>query len=472
MDFPTAETMLREGARVQRVIFDVCGTLFVENTTTALLDHLAEQGGPRGGRIMMWHLLATLGRRLGALSPAAYMRVRVRGFRGIARNVLEREATRLVNERLALRPQAADLLCVAEESDRPYGYATLTLREIASAVRLRFGGTVLCASELAYDADDICLGRYENALHETDKTEALPSDWHAELDRTCFVTDDAQADHGLLQSASHTVVFPPDCGSKSGMGWTSSVPGTYYYATRYEYHFERMAHLLKFWGTYILAFAFMADGAVDLTRIALLLIAWLAIYDIKSRQNDAVAASETSGAERLKQRPLESSLSFFVPRVAFSVGAVALLVALNPAAGLYSAGLLVVLIICFSLHNLLAPRRRGISFYVLYLLKGALPLAAIPEAGVSTLYFTFCVLFAATYLPKYVLLKHETDEAAAERIKGKLILQPIVGKNLTLLLLSALDLRFLYVLVWVNVITAVEMVCRRLAAREGSRVHG
>jgi phosphoserine phosphatase len=458
------------GTDLKRMIFDVCGTLVVENTTVALLEQICTRGGPPARRIRGWHLVAAVGRRLGMLSPSAYMHTRIKGLRGVPRHVIEEEAARLVSEHLTERAIPVELLDLAKQRAIPFGYATYTLAEIVAAIQERFGGAVLCQSELAYDGSGLCTGHYLHSLHDDQKEACIPEEWKAHLREAGFVTDDENADQSLLRAVGYPLLLPPDPANAGAKGWAVSVPGVYYYTSRYRHQFERIIHLFKFWGTYALVFWLTSPTAIHPGCATLGLLAWLAIYDIGCRANDARASSEESGTERRKGFLTSGASLFMLTRLVWTTVCILGLSLWNPMAGMMSTVLLLVLGGVFWLHNRLTPKERSGTFYLLYLLKGAVFPAA---AGVTTfpplLYTAFCALFAMTYLPKYALSKRAQTWEAAEAVRNKLTLQPILGKNASLLLLSAFDIRFVPVLMWVDFATAAEFAFRRNASRKETR---
>ena len=455
-------------SHLKRMIFDVCGTLYVENTTLALLEHIATRGGSHAWRIRAWHVVAAAGRRLGMLSPAAYMHTRIRGLQGVQRRTVEETATRLVSEHFAERAIPVELLSLAKQRGIPFGYATYTLAAIVAAVQKRFGGAVLCQSELAYDESGRCTGRYKQSLHGDRKEACIPHEWKSLLQQTGFVTDDENADESLLQAVGYPLLMPPDEPRTRAHRWHESVPGVYYYTSRYRYYFERIIHLFKFWGTYALVFLLTSAVPLEPECAALALLAWMAVYDIGCRQNDTIAASEEHGTERHGGEVAIGSLRFILIRVVWAAAVSLCLFLLNFRAGVLMMGVLLLLGGVFLLHNRLAPRNRTGTFYLLYLLKGAVLPAAAATSAPPALYMAFCVLFAMTYVPKYALSKRAATGGAAEAVRNRRSLQPIIGKNVTFIVLSLFDIRFVPVLIWVDLTTATELAFRRNAKRRGN----
>lgn len=453
---------------IKRMILDVCGTLYAENTTVALLEQVCTRGGLHARRVHAWHLVAAIGRRLGVLSPAAYMRTRVKGLRGIPHDTIAAAARELVSEHLTKRDVPFELLDLAKQEGIPFGYATYTLGEIVEAIQERLGGAALCYSELAYDDSGRCTGRYKRALHGERKEACIPDDWKPHLRQTCFITDDGCADESLLRAVGYPLLMAPNRETPREPTWTASIPGMYYYRSRYRYAFERVIHLFKYWGTYALVFWLTSSEPLQPECALLALVAWMAVYDIGCKLNDVVASSEACGTERYGDSRGAGSLRFIVIRLAWVAACLLVLGLRNPMAALLMGGLLLALACVFALHNRLAPKNRAATFYLLYLLKGA-----VLPAGTMVLpparYTAFCALFAMTYVPKYALSKRAQTRDAAAAIRDKPILQPILGKNVTLLLLSLFDIRFVPALIWVDLTTAIELGFRRCAGHKETR---
>ncbi len=453
------------GSDLRLVVFDICGTLFVENTTIALIDHLTKDKGLSVvASYYFWKFIAGAGRRLGIISPSTHMRLRIRSLRGISKNDISSGCANLVNSILTSRDDVIALLREAKEEEIPYGYASYTLNEIAEAVAQKLGGMVLCSSTLEYDDSEICTGRYSLALHEYSKTKCMPDYYMNELNHTCYVTDDGVADRSILDSVGYPLLLKND--SAQDQLWP--FPGIYYYVSRYRHVSQRILHLLKFWGTYILALKM--DTSAELTPILITLgmLAWLAAYDVGCRHNDKRARHEAWSGERYINNIPESFFQSNLISLAWILFGLSGLLLINTLAGIAVFVLIAVLGCTFCLHNALQPRNRIATFFLLYLLKGALIPATLAHNPIPHLYLLFSALFAMSYLPKYALLKFAPTQKQAKDFQHWLILQPIIGKNIALILLSALDSHFLIVLVWVNLLTGAEYLLDRTRSKKGN----
>jgi hypothetical protein len=346
--------------------------------------------------------------------------------------------------------------------------------EIGNAVCGKFGGEILCASELDYSSTKICTGKYKNALHGKNKEICVPLDWQNNLHETCFITDDTNSDKSLLDAVSHPVyITPAKPASCKTNTLRRSFPGVYYYTSRYNHNYERIAHLFKFWGTYYLVLWLTAKDTIHFEYSILVFIAWLAIYDIGCKQNDILADAEKNGTRRKKCDSDKSILGFITPRIIWTAICIIILGLLNVTAGMCALILIIALSGVFTIHNSISPNNRGLTFFLLYLMKGIVPLFSVAATlPPSPIYFVFCLLFSLAYLPKYIFLKRSVTPQETEAIKNNLLLQPILWKNLLLAVLSVINIPFIFVMIWVDLITALEFLGQKLFVRKELYTNG
>ncbi len=454
-----------------RVVFDICGTLFIENTTIALLNQIASYGGIQSIQIVFWHIVAFLGKRLNLISPVEYMHIRIKGLCGVSKDVIANESKTLVYQYLHRRENAIDILTEVKRKEIEFGYATFTLKSIAQAVKDEYGGDILCARELDYNNLNICTGRYKTALNNCNKEKCLPENWKKNLDCICFITDDLVADKSMLQSVGYPVYMPLfKKQTKSKLKYLLySFPGVYYYSTRYDNLYKPFAHILKFWGSYLLTIQLTIPGQINFYYLLPSFIAYLAIYDIGCFQNDTKASFEDKGTTRNKVSYYDNSLAFFTSSFLWALLCLLIVFIMNIHVGLIVTSMFILLYTIFWLHNSLEPRQRILTFYLLYLIKGLVVLTAVVASLniIPVMYLIFCILFPLTYLPKYIHSKYKHSINKNINHFKKIILQPIIWKNIILVVLSMLNTHFLFVLIWMDLITLVEFLIGRCYANKG-----
>lgn len=452
--------LIKDKNYITRIIFDICGTIFIENTTVALLNQIASKNLLLFLKIRIWHTIAFIGLHLKLITPTKYMHLRIKGLQGLSKKIIKEEAEILVNKNLTERSPSIEILFLLKEHNIPFGYATFTIKDIAEAVNIKYGGIILCASELEYDHYNICKGKYKKALHNCKKEQYIPSDWKKELYNCCFVTDDIIADASILDSVGFPVYLPLNSLPRNKRPTLRhSFPSIYYYTTRYNNFCKSTAHILKFWGTYLLTLWLIAPGNIFPLYLPFAFLAFMAIYDIGCKENDIKALKEKNGRKRNTQNNNDTFLNFIVIRLLWIMVMLIPPFIINPTAGITITIYLSFLCLTFFIHNRLNPQLRIITFYALYLIKGLFPFIVIyPIIHIPVLYILFCICFAATYIPKYTYMKYNNIIKTNEHPVQKILLQPIVSKNIILIILSLVDIRFMTVLVWVNSITIIEFV--------------
>lgn len=190
------------------------------------------------------------------------------------------------------------------------------------------------------------------------------------------------------------------------------LPGGYYLATRYSTPLDRAGYLVKYWLPFpLFLHALQPDGRWWHWAQFLFLAAFMGVYDAGCLYNDAWSAdAEARPLRRGDGTPLPRArhLAF---RIAVAAAATALALATIAWSGgnvLAAALLLAALALVFSLHNALPERARIGTFTLLYLLKGGvflLPFCTLPPPDAQRPYLAFTALYAALYLPAYVLRK-------------------------------------------------------------------
>lgn len=473
-------TVERDG-QIEHIIFDICGTLFVESTTQALIMASARISWLQALQVLWWRLVACLGRRIGQLQSREHIAVLIRALRGLHRDQIHTIAKELVRGQLTQRDEVFQILAQARHMGLSIGYATYTLAEIAEACASAFGGSVLCASRLLYDKNHICTGTYASQLHGESKVAHLPVDWGAVLRSTTFVTDDAQADAALLQKARLPLVVPIDCSVRTATSFLLSLPGVYYYQTRYPHWVRACFHILKFWLPYVFILQWFYPETYNFLLLFLGFAGWLSVYDEGCLQNDRFAKHEQNGRDRMCFTH-DPGVRFHVVHALVVVGSVILASMVNVATGVGVGVLLMCLACVFWLHNRLPFAFRPATFISLYMLKGMVPLVGLYFVVPHWAYMAFALLFSFSYLPHYLWRKtsfyrwfrgivrknniepdvHAQEELVAGQHVGPFWLRPIFLKN-SILVLAYWNIVFFWIWCWVNVLTMLEYaICRHV----------
>ena len=210
MSAPVNSNALILPAGASLYLFDFCGTLFDSRTTQAFLVYMGRFAG-RAYRVrhaVRW-TAASLLRRVGLLSPPAYMRMRVRALKGVTAERIERGAEAFVRDLMnrRARTEILDALREVVRRGEPAVIVSFTLAEILAPFARQEGVDRTVASSLAYDARGRCTGRYARQLKLQGKRRALLERYDETTVRgACLVTDDADADRDLFEY----VRFPLD----------------------------------------------------------------------------------------------------------------------------------------------------------------------------------------------------------------------------------------------------------------------
>lgn len=244
------------------------------------------------------------------------------------------------------------------------------------------------------------------------------------------------------------------------------LPGAYYYSTRYARTNERVLHILKYWGAYVLLLAVLG---VDMrTYGAVLFLTWLAFmatYDVICRENDVWSVRDELYPCRREWSCDVSPALFFWIRVVWFCGLLVCL-ALSAGASVYPSLYLALIVVAIigAVHNRLREPWRPLTHAILYLAKGGVLMVAVLSAmdvGVIHRYILYTLLFNLSYFPSYTVrkvfgLSRQALRPAQIGLFRTLLLQPIVIKTIVLAGLALWDIRFLYLLVWVDVLTLIE----------------
>ena len=254
------------------------------------------------------------------------------------------------------------------------------------------------------------------------------------------------------------------------------LPGFYYYSTRYEWMFERIIHVLKYWLVFGILLSMLAGHDVRL-HVPALLVVWLAflnVYEIFCRQNDEESVVHEMLPVHRTWRAGVSEAVFVGCKILTGIVLLAVAAFLRGlSSALVLAGFLCGLSLCFLLHNRLKEAYRPVTHYLLYLSKGMVFLTVcfgcLDRPGLWT-YLVFVLGFSFSYLPNYCLRKcgGRTRESLGPETIGllrHLLVQPIVYKNVVLIGLLLRDVRLLAVIVWIDMLTLIEFGLRKRKER-------
>lgn len=129
-------------------------------------------------------------------------------------------------------------------------------------------------------------------------------------------------------------------------------------------------------------------------------LVYFLVYDYFSLQNDVVSLSETSGATRRSVATIDYQYIKYYWLLSFFL---VLFLPINLSSFIF--GLCIYYSLIFSLHNLLRPRLRPISYFFLYFGKHLFLL--LPFVLDYFYFLIFVAIYAFTYLPNYILKKFE-----------------------------------------------------------------
>ncbi|MBA4386547.1 MAG: hypothetical protein C0404_01120 [Verrucomicrobia bacterium] len=465
-------------------IFDFCGTLFDGNTTTAFLSFLRTKAPlPYAAGFYARWIAASFLRRLRLIPANDYMKIRIACLRGFSREWLQQQAAAFAEEYLpSIRKEAEWSLLQGKIADGSrVVIASYSLDIIVWACVGNLKLEHILAAELEFDSSGACTGRYGVMPHNEGKLHHLLAFYDKEeLRNSFYMTDDAVADSDLVGFVKHpSIIADATANGRESMlkGVLRCLPGVYYYATRYRRAFERAAHILKYWMTYaVLLYLISRDDMLH--QSVPCIVAWLAfmnIYDIFARENDTFAAKLEAHPTARTWPGRQGMAGFAVTKALFTAILLAAMYALSgPTACMSLAGLLLAVACIFAIHNRTASMLRIPTFFSLYISKG-LVFLVVCHASLTTLsiyeYLVFVLLFNLSYLPAYATQKltgrssHELTVRRLGLIRYLTIL-PLAYKNLLLCAGAFFYHNFLMVLLWINVLTALEWIGRLITARQ------
>lgn len=238
-------------------------------------------------------------------------------------------------------------------------------------------------------------------------------------------------------------------------------PGGYYLLTRYKFNYQRIIYLLKYWVPFLTLVFFLSSGITieQWLFICISIIIFFNIYDWFSFENDQVVI-------QLEKKPISRGNPNSINKIEYVKNKILIAVSLNIICLALKIPftiflLQVLLITVFYIHNRIKPSMRPASYFLLYVLKGYfVGYIFSPELDICSKYifFVFVVLYAATYLPKYIYRKIFSGEIEGKSLGLRIFLQPIVYKNVFILLFSLIYTKGLWILLFVDLFTAVELV--------------
>lgn len=260
------------------------------------------------------------------------------------------------------------------------------------------------------------------------------------------------------------------------------LPTVYYLSTRYNYAHKRIIFLLKYWGSYIVL-ALLFDVILVLEESLNLCLSFLIfnnLYDYFCYENDNYLVNSEKDAVRRMWNSSVSFAQFLTIKVLLGLALNALLYASATERDfLYVCAVQVALILVFAIHNRIRVPIRPITFFLLYLLKGlvfgVLFLDALGNKELLV-YFAFTFVYSMSYMPKYMFrkLKRTPTDTIAEAggIAKYVIMQPIFYKNLFLLLFACYYVNAIWVLLYIDTLTGIELLFDMVNRRyKGSPVY-
>lgn len=237
-----------------------------------------------------------------------------------------------------------------------------------------------------------------------------------------------------------------------------SFPFYYYLSSRYSYSFERIFFLIKYFGFYfILLFVLgFTPDVYYLTITVFVLLLFYNIYDYFCYLNDSEDVPEyrkgnaidVDYAEFKKLKGLYLLLFNSVFLILFGINL-----------GVWCLALQFCLIAVFWMHNTFSFPVKTITFISLYFLKVAIFVVGLTVYTQSPLLeFVFLsMVFNLSYLPKYFFRK-----SSIEIKLNKVLIQPVIWKNLVLIPFVFVKYELSIVLIFVNILTLLEYLSGKI----------
>ncbi len=250
-------------------------------------------------------------------------------------------------------------------------------------------------------------------------------------------------------------------------GLLACLPTVYYLSTRYDRVHKRVVYVLKFWGSYVVLLLFVTDVSLVLQESLDLCLSFLIfcnLYDLFCYENDHCSTRWEENAVRRTWSSNLSAARFLTAKILLGLALnVFLFISAAQRAFFYACAVQVALVLVFAIHNRLRATIRPITFFFLYLLKGAVFGTLFlnePSHEHFITYIAFVFVYSMSYMPKYMfrkVWKVPVDTVAqAGGIAKFIVRQPIFYKNLLLLSFACFYAPVLWILVYIDILTGIE----------------
>ncbi len=242
-------------------------------------------------------------------------------------------------------------------------------------------------------------------------------------------------------------------------------PAQYYLESRYKKKYKAVLYLLKYHG-FFAGYLWLVSqySALMIFSTAAIFLLFYNVYDFFCFQNDQGEPSISYGVDLPVHRQTKVVVvkkGFIYLKLIYFVIILSTLIYLDLSIAIASLILIGSLSVIFLTHNSVANTYKGFTLFGLYMTKAFIFL--IPFLGtLSSESLKLCVIifsiFNFSYVPKYVFRKIYFFKKIAPELYKKSFMKPIILKNIMLIPLILVDVKVLYLLVYINILTMLEYV--------------
>lgn len=248
-----------------------------------------------------------------------------------------------------------------------------------------------------------------------------------------------------------------------------SLPSAYYFKTRYNNLFLALIYIIKYFGFYFLIINSHLEINFNLIIQSLLIfLIFYNTYDFFCLLNDLDNPTIEYPANEIPlHRQIELSVQlnkFFCLKLINSLLLFLICYLVYPEILLNSFILFILVIFFFNVHNSISNTFKGMTLFILYLLKACILIIAVIDFlpnDVLYIYLAGSLLFNFSYVPKYVLNKTYCLKSKYPKLGNKPYLKAIVLKNVLISPLIFFNLVFFKILILINILTIIEYFYRK-----------
>ncbi|MCL5282299.1 MAG: HAD-IB family phosphatase [Planctomycetes bacterium] len=423
-----------------------------------------------------WYIAKVL-RFFRAYTPAQHTDALVYVLRGLSRTALvaySKEYWRCVLQQRG-NPRALALIRRLEVDDSELFVVSAGIDFIIEPFLEQHRFRKAYTSELEFDHNNICTGRYKRNVLREGKLHVLSREFTPkELSESYFLTDDETQDRDLIEAVKKSIILKSSAGDSAASKYRvllEAFPFHYTLKTRYNVGDSLMSsvrllfYLGKFWIPFTIIFSGHLRSFASLAAYAfefvLFLLAFANLYELGYLYNDYVSVRREVNPT-LRAGHLRSSVTrVALTKLLYLAILYIAILSYSPDRFADNTLLACALTVIFYAHNKVDVKARIITYHLLLFLKpcvALVPFLHCARSGELAMFFAFDALHALSYVPAYAMKKLYPDRGNARTVYT----QPLFWKNLFFLPLTSFSMLIgfpvqLTVAIWVY-INAISIV--------------